>query len=307
MSKVPDLRDLPEIPPELVEAGKNGELVLFVGAGISMLANFPSWRELAARVLDELCEKGFLDFSELEQLRGLDPKKQLSIAKQLANENGYPLNVGSHFPARAPASRIYEVLNALGCVCVTTNYDEMLVPASDDGNRAAGGRRIVLRENLLTNTLDVPGTVIHLHGSISAPENMIVATGEYLEHYDSEAVRVFLQHLFATKTVLFLGYGLEEAEILEHILRRGGTGLAEAQARRRFALQGFFRSQDPLYRKLHHYYEKTFGVHVVGFVRDFQDYGQQELILTSWARQLEIRPPSMLEDVQQIQKVLGDG
>ena len=62
------------------------------------------------------------------------------------------------------------------------------------------------------------------------------------------------------------GYGLEEAEVLEHILRR--EEVLKTSERRRFSLQGFFRSQEPLYKKLYKYYEISFGVHLVGFERD---------------------------------------
>lgn len=80
MSKVPDLREIPELPDEIIQAGLNGELVLFVGAGVSMLLELPSWGGLAREVLHTLRDKGLLNFSELEQLKTLGPKKQLSIA-----------------------------------------------------------------------------------------------------------------------------------------------------------------------------------------------------------------------------------
>ncbi len=47
MSKAPDLREIFDPPEEIVEAGLNGELVLFIGAGASMLLDLPSWSGLA--------------------------------------------------------------------------------------------------------------------------------------------------------------------------------------------------------------------------------------------------------------------
>ena len=67
---------------------------------------------------------------------------------------------------------------------------------------------------------------------------MVVTTKEYLEHYDHDNVQQFLGELFEKKTVVFLGYGLEELEMLEHILRRGQV--KQTGDRRRFAVQGFF-------------------------------------------------------------------
>lgn len=145
--------------------------------------------------------------------------------------------------------------------------------------------------------------MIHLHGAVSKPETMVVTTKEYLEHYDHENVQHFLRELFAKKIVLFIGYGLEEAEILEHILRRGTV--ESTKDRRRFALQGYFRSQEPLYKNLHQYYEKSFGVHLIGFVRDHKDYAQQEAVLRDWVPQIQVKKPTLDADIARMNEVLG--
>jgi hypothetical protein len=134
--------------------------------------------------------------------------------------------------------------------------------------------------------------------------SMIVSTSDYLEHYDAEVVQHFLGELFEKKTVLFLGYGLEEEEILEHILRRGKVG-APDNVRRRFTLQGFFRGQEPLYESLYDYYLKSFGVHLIGFVRDFSDYEQLVPIVKDWSERLNVRPPALAEDLDAIDEVLS--
>ena len=104
---------------------------------------------------------------------------------------------------------------------------------------------------------------------------------------------------------MFLGYGLEEAEILEHILRRGSV--KPTRDRRRFALQGFFLSQKPLYENLHNYYEKSFGVHLLGFVRDHENYNQLDGIIKSWSNQIEVRKPPLAVDNDFMDEVLGNG
>lgn len=91
----------------------------------------------------------------------------------------------------------------------------------DGSGTPAPVNRISSRERFLAHLLDEPGTVVNLHGCSNEPETMIVTTKDYLEHYDHPNVQSFLEWLFRKKVVLFLGYGLEEAEILEHILRRG--------------------------------------------------------------------------------------
>jgi len=142
-----------------------------------------------------------------------------------------------------------------------------------------------------------------LHGCVSKPETMVVATKEYLEHYDHDNVKQFLAQLFERKTVVFLGYGLEESEILEHILRRGQV--KPTGDRRRFAVQGFFRSQKPLYEQLHNYYEKSFGVHLLGFIRDHENYRGLEAIIKSWVSPITIGEPPSVADKEFMDEVLG--
>lgn len=308
MSKAQDLREIFDPPDEIIQAGLNGNLVLFVGAGVSILLGLPSWAGLAFNALDELRKKGYLNYSQIDQLKKLDPKKQLSIAYLIAEENNYKLNLAEYLTVKSEGDNIYKAINGIGCPCVTTNYDELLAPSfidNKDGSTTAESIvRISERNEIYTNLLSEPGTVVHLHGSISKPETMIVTTKEYLEHYDNENVQEFLGELFEKKTVLFLGYGLEEADILEHILRRGAV--KATKDRRRFALQGFFLSQQPLYENLHHFYEKSFGVHLLGFIRDHQNYKCLEKIIKGWANQIEIRKPPIVDDVDYMDEVLGN-
>ena len=309
MNRVPELREVPDLPEEVKNAALDGDLVLFVGAGTSMLLGMPSWDGMAKRQMGHLRENGALNYSELEQLSSLDPKKQLSIAMQIAKDNKISLDLTADLTGFPEGNSIYKSINDIGCVCVTTNYDELLAPRYTDteGGSATHAivNRIYKRDELLPKHLDTPGTVIHLHGAVADQQTMVVATKDYLAHYDDPFVQDFLSDLFARKTVLFIGYGLEEAEVLEHILRRGGVGKSEE--RKRFVLQGYYLSQKPLYENLHSYYQKSFGVHVIGFVRDHKDYKQQEAIFDDWGRRIVVNRPPLAVDMEKMDEVLGGG
>lgn len=308
MGKAPDLREIFDPPDEIVQAGLNGDLVFFVGAGASRLLGLPSWTELAAKALEDLGQHGYLNYSEIEQLNSLDPKKQLSIVYSIAEENEYKLDLTKHLVGKSEGDSIYKAINDIGCSCVTTNYDELLAPrfleTKDGSTTAASVNRVYDREKFFSKLLNEPGTVVHLHGAISEPKTMIVTTWHYLEHYDHKNVQAFLGELFEKKTILFLGYGLEEAEVLEHILRRGSV--KKNLDRRRFAIQGFFRSQKPLYENLHTYYKKSFGVHLLGFLRDHENFRCLEKIIKTWAKKIEVRKPPLAVDHDFMNEVLDD-
>ena len=316
MTKAPDLQQAPKLPKEIIQAGLNGDLILFIGAGISRLAKYPTWGELAWKTLNALVKVELLNHSELDQLKQLDAKKQLSIAELIAAEYGFNLDVPQYFQLSGDTPTIYRTINNIGCTCVTTNYDELLSPVFDPEkdldvrDTSAVSKetvRIFEKDKFFAKHLDVPGTVVHLHGSISNPKEMVVTTKDYLDHYEHEKVPYFLREMFSKKVVLFLGYGLEEVEVLEHILRKGDVkgDVGDKKERRRFALQGYFRSQDPLYQKLHRYYENSFGVHVIGYIRDHNDYAEQETILKDWSSRIEIRKPHLAKDIDLIYEVLG--
>lgn len=307
MAGAPDLRETFDPPDEIIQAGLDGDLVFFVGAGASKLHGLPSWSELAALVLKDLRLKGDLNYSDLEQLHGLDPRKQLSIAYSIAEAKQYKLDLKKHLKPKSEGAGIYKAINDIGCSCITTNYDELLAPrfvAKDGSTTAASVNRVSEKEQFFAKLLNEPGAVVHLHGAISKPETMIITTKHYLEHYDDENVQEFLGKLFEKKTILFIGYGLEEAEILEHILRRGSV--KKNSSRRRFALQGYFLSQKPLYENLHTYYQNSFGVHLLGFVRDYDDYKCLEKIIKIWRNQIEVRKPPLAADYDFMNEVLGD-
>ena len=128
MPRISDLRETPEVPDEIKQAGLNGELVLFIGAGVSRLVDLPSWAELAWKALSQLQKEGCLNYSELEQLSKLSPKIQLSIAEQIANDNSLPFDLVQHLKLPSNGEGIYSYINSIGCPCVTTNYDELLSP-----------------------------------------------------------------------------------------------------------------------------------------------------------------------------------
>ena len=198
-------------------------MVLFIGAGISKLLGLPLWPELARRVLEDLVEKGMFNLNEIKDIKSSEPQQVLSIAGLFYGEKCIREEIAKHLQ-KPEQEGIYRNINNIGCVYVTTNYDELLAPhySSRTGETQKPERteRVYAREKIRPSLLDKPGTVIHLHGCIDDPATMIVTIKDYLEHYDSDNIQEFLRHLFRKKVVVFLGYGLEEIEILKYIFRQ---------------------------------------------------------------------------------------
>lgn len=309
---------MPEAPiylPDqiLKNAAKHGELIVFVGAGASKLCGSPDWREFANQVVGALERGGVLSFLEAEQLRGLgDPRRTLSIAMPLAKEKGIAIDFDSILHPAKPAaigSELYELLSSLRPVFVTTNYDKWLDEAGPEelssevkvGGEAEPAKgpskrpKYYLREHLSPALLTERGAVVHLHGSYVDPSSMVVSLREYIEHYADPRVDAFLRAMFKNHTVLFVGYGLAELEVLDHIIRSNDllkTGKTEP---RHFLLYAY-RSTESVQRGfIEHFFRDQCGVRVVPYCIDAKGYQEVIEVFKGWNSELDVRDPTTLD------------
>lgn len=274
---------LPNVPTEIENAAESGELVVFVGAGISRLINCPSWHDFANQVLEQLAPSG-IDYYDLSQIRSIsDPKRRLSLAQIVAGKKKIEIDYSTIFKVKLEKDNVYAYLNSFNSSFVTTNYDKYLCPDSRKADLESNWR-LYKREHLLGVNIDRNGNVVHLHGCVDDPLSMVITTKDYLDHYSTSDVQDFLRYLFERKTVLFLGYSLEETEVLEYVLRRGGA--SGGGRKRRFILQGFFQAETGLCDLLSDFYRDSFATELIGFPKDYKSYGQQTEILAAWSRKL---------------------
>jgi hypothetical protein len=334
MHMADQLLPIPQVPAGLREAAQLGILIPFVGAGASLLAGCPSWGQFADHALQWLIERGKFSYSQLDQIQHLNPRVKLSLARALERENAVSIEFRAllHPTARrdnAKGIRLYNSLFKLGKTFVTTNYDEWLderipqpiasaVPdITTPDSPSVGSIHVVHRvEDLLPVALSEPNTVVHLHGSLRDPNGMILTTQDYVRHYANDRmsgdpalenrVLTFLDHLFNHKTVLFIGYGLEELEILEYVIvkarRPTAGGSREA---RHYILQGFFSHEAELLRSMRSYYLEC-GIQLVPFLRDNKNWDQLLDVLEEFARRTPASNPLVLQKAQEMEEFLND-
>lgn len=307
---------IPTVPTEIQQAANEGNLVIFVGAGVSIQMGCPSWSGFADAALKQLAEKGLISYGEIQLLSELDARKILSIALQVAESDPNALDFAKMIvPEHPKDSKIYDHLNSIGCAYVTTNYDRYLdlSPATSTkvGIGASGDDTGDDKEDLIcwprqfsSGLLRQPGSVVHLHGSVDEPESMVITTPNYLCHYSDDQVQDFLSDLFERQTVLFLGYGLDESEVLEHILRKGQR--PGGHRKRRYMLSGYYTHQDKTFKHLSNYYDKSFGVRTVPYNLDVLGYAQLEKVVEDWSSRLVIGGPLMSDDLEFVMDVANE-
>lgn len=316
-----------EVDPVLKNAAKHGSLVVFVGAGASVLCGSPNWKGFSDKVVNVLEKQGVLKFLGAEQLRAFnDPRRTLSIAQELASENSITIDYGSILHPSEPEKEgleLYQLLAKLDPVFVTTNYDRWLstnaldaeIPTvltgneqeSDLAKRPEQRKRYYKREQLSSDLLSERGSVIHLHGFYEDPKSMVLSLRDYISHYADRNVQEFLGYMFANYTVLFVGYGLAEFEVLDTIIRANPATDPGKDGRTHFLLYPCF-SVDAIQTDLvSKFFLGQCGVKVIPYHIDSNGYKELVNVFKVWSSDLEIRDASTLDLHSLLDSYIKDG
>lgn len=322
----------PPIPDQVREASRAGELVVFVGAGVSQLVGCPLWKDFAQKTLDGLCKERMISYWLCKNLKELPPRQALSIAVDILRRAKGNLNLLTQFfekPAipneEEPAAMVFDDLYAFRAAYMTTNYDEHLEEAKVRAIRDASLRGSVGQDYFSQRLLDSkvvysldnfdsssfkPLDIVHIHGCVRDQESMVVTLNNYIESYGTERSRPLpslLKKVFRERTVLFVGYGLEELEILEYVLE----GVYRADARRdrqpkHVLLLGMLSQSTELRDRLAEFYGHL-GVHLEPYSLSETGYDQLAEIVKDWRAKLEdearVAPPP-LETARKIDAIL---
>jgi hypothetical protein len=338
-----ELIPIPLLPEGLLEAAQRGTLIPFIGAGVSRLAGCPGWNEFADGALRFFVNEGKFSHGQLAQISHLNARVKLSIAKGLQDEHDIPIKFEeilqpSGWQENAKGKQLYESLSKLGKTFVTTNYDEWLhknytsaavsvgtVKDSSAANSLTSTHRTIIHKvsELTPANLNRPNTVIHLHGWVGDPQGMIMTTQDYVRHYANDRLSgtyrdssqsenrllTFLEYLFKpnAKTILFIGYGLEELEILEYVIlkARHNPGIKNFEARH-YLLHGFYSHEEQLMKSLSRYFLEECGIEMIPFLRDQKDWDQLIDVLNEFARQAPASNPLFIQQFKEMEDLLNE-
>ena len=323
LEKEKELKEVPDIDTEILKAASGGRLVLFIGAGVSRIIGCPSWKEFSLLQLKDLREKGAINFYEFKNLESLDSRKLLSICRNIYKEkNIQPQSMAALLAGKEEKLKkfsIYDDLYAFNAVYVTTNYEDYLdraaqKPTSKQTSIAQAtvqnsvekeprhSRVITSKEQLLVSSLS-NGTIMHLHGSMHDEETAIVTIVDYMKHYEHDSKpAVLLEEIFNSYTVLFVGYGLEEYEILEFMISKSHTSKGEIK---HYMLYPIFRRELNLL-SFHEKYYRDLGIKLIAYPIDEYGYEQLATVLGEWAKQIGplSQPQGFLERIKLIDEVI---
>jgi len=325
-----EILEIPEIPKPILEAALNGKLVVFIGAGVSRLLGYPSWQNLAERYAEYLYKEGYLSYLEYEHLKKLDPRKLLSICKNFCKKKNIPKPSISELlqpkEIEKDISDIYELIYSWNVIYVTTNFDDELDKvakkprkdftienySSSSDSLLLGNPNIEIisdPEQILETYLYSSGNIIHLHGSLDSGKS-ILTISDYLYHYQHEKIQSFLNRLFTDFTVLFIGYGLEEYELLEFLVHKSqihtSNHLKSGEKEiRHYLLYPLFSWEQAMLEFYQLYYEDL-NIELIPYKKDAKGYKQLYRVIKDWTQRIKeyVRPPRYLDKLKLIDEVV---
>lgn len=194
---------------KIIEAIQNDSLVIFVGSGLSKRFGLPDWKELVHEVINNIDKKEHIPLIQIMESGLMKPIQILEVIKNEHNEiHRY---IKNKFNIIAGDFTLHKNILELSGQIVTTNYDNAFEKASND--------EIIptiydSKFNLSEINRNKNPFILKLHGCFKDPEKCILFLNDYTNLYSGEnAAIVKLKSIFTDKTILFLGFGLNDPEI----------------------------------------------------------------------------------------------
>ena len=227
------------VPDELYDLCRQGDVILFVGAGFAKRAGLPTQHELLRLVLDQLLEQQ--EQSTEQAWRELHAQLTRVDASNVAE--AMESRLGSqrfqhllHSALREVSDRkVPDLYSRLAGVpfsgVITTNLDQSL-------ERVFSRRRPLVISGTTDDDLHDIGVLrgerfflLKLFGGIREPSSIVFGLRQLLMHSTDEELPRLMSSLFARRTVLFLGFSAADIEEIFFSFRIRST-----QVRRHFAV-----------------------------------------------------------------------
>lgn len=206
-----------QIPKDLIEQIAKSRAVAFIGAGLSQGAGLPGWPQLLKQMMD-WGEQNGVTINHRDKLEDHIKRGELlmtakALRKQLGKNAFHQFMREEFLKYETKPTAAHQLLPKIPFSAVlTTNYDKLL-------------EAVYVNPSIPSFThMDYPELsmalrsgefyLLKLHGTIDRIESIVLGTTDYREViHNNRAYRQYLNTLFSSKTVLFMGYGLSDPDI----------------------------------------------------------------------------------------------
>jgi len=293
-----EIKLVPDLPQQIIEAAENKQLAIFVGAGLSRFMGCSSWEELAENLLKKCEVEGLLNNYEKTVLsQSADFKKTITICNRLLenderfmDEMRKSLNDDKVGDATVDL-KIYRDLFSLNGLIITTNADRHI-------------DQVYLPDNIFidefSSSTPVDNTHLYkIHGSITDPNSLIFTVEGYLKRYTDSEYGRFLEEIFTKYTVLFLGYGMSEFELMDYLFSS-----IQGNSRRHYFLKDYFTHEQRIYEFDQMYFDDL-GVDLIPYAKDTIGFQQLPKVIDEWVQEIKSKTLVLVTNYDDIDDALG--
>lgn len=232
-------------------AMNNNKLVIFVGAGVSMNSDYPSWENLVREFA-----RG-LGYSK-DKLKKLTNDDYLKIPQQYYNLRGkkeYYSLINDFFNVKANPNVIHDLIFKFNPnYIITTNYDRLIEKSAEEKGMFYD---VVSRDEDLSYTQN-DKMIIKMHGDFTH-NNIVLKEEDYLSYSSNfKLIENFIKSLFSSNVVLFIGYSLSDINVkmifqwVRNILKEDFQ-------------PAYFIETDAEYNHLQFEYYKNRGINIINY------------------------------------------
>lgn len=258
-----NIRELDSLIDTIVKEPE--KVVVFLGNGVSRLAGVPSWDDLATCLLYWCYKEYDLHYDTYISLKQKqDSIEKISIAyefikKRFRSKIKFEQNfidklkfliVPKEQKKEERFNKIYEHIANLKVACITTNYYTGLY------NNKISEMNKIFFDDFAHPEMFNKNNIAYIHGELNKSKlcDIVLTLEQYLNKYakSNSKINAFLSKIFTDKKVLFIGFGLRENEIIQHLVTTPEGTLQHYLLRPRFKYENYIDKEYTNYYKTLH-------------------------------------------------------
>lgn len=254
---------------ELISLVRREQVSLFIGAGFSKEAGAPSVWNLQESILERIYDT---------------EKRESHKNDSLADLSNFFVNE-VHLGSRNPLMRILREAFDFVPTCMddhnllakiphfrrifTTNYDTLLEDSYSRNDVC------VVRNDADCAYMNKPFTVVKVHGDFTDPDSVVITSDDYKQFFSANKNPIMwdlVKTEFATKNILFIGYSLEDNNILD-IIQKVSDTQGSNQNEMFLIAPGISQEKQAKLKKLKvHYFDAVANVFLTQLIEELKEH-----------------------------------
>jgi hypothetical protein len=308
--------------PELHQAAKDDNIILFLGAGLAKMYGCLLWSEMAKELSEVLLKKKIISYAEediLSRESEVDPRKVISICYSLCKNKKQKLNIYNDTIKNTirikekennNLKEIYELVFSINPKAyLTTNLDlgikkyssMYLNPNQKIFNCTLPDDQGVIKE--IGYQIFKDGNIVYLHGNSEKIEDSILTVEKYLEYYSDK--ENFLRNLFLNIDgfIVFIGYGLTEWDVIEKIYKIYKSNKESFKIEITGCLLSPVFTHEITKFKLEQSYYESFGINSIPYLIDDEGHKTLRRVLENLKKALDKTRPTTYDIFKEIEEI----